>query len=82
MGTKVNPDGKVIGWHIFRFKTMGTGHKVPIRQDVLDWCEEMIKGRWAHQPPLSMTFHSFYIEDKNDAMLFKLTWFTDKPEFR
>jgi len=83
IGTFVPPCGIISGWHVFRFKTGGKGGLFyNTHAGVETWCKERVKGRWSHVPPRAMNFHTFYFEDKNDAMLFKLTWFTDKPQFK
>lgn len=36
------------------------------------WCMEHVKGRWTFVRVITDTH--FFIEDRKDAMLFKLTW--------
>ena len=53
-------------------------------EDIQKWCTDNIRGRWTWGGSDGALSRPFYIEDKGDAMLFKLTWFerTQRPVFR
>lgn len=85
MGQMIDPGYKVIGWHVFRIEcstfSYSSMSNAPSYQ-VVEWCEQHIKGRWSHQPPKTMVLHhTFFIEDPKDAVLFRLTWTPEKVKF-
>lgn len=82
MGTEVKAGHNTIGWYVYRSKVNNKGKKAASRDDIVAWCRKFCKGRWAHVPPYTMVYHAFYIEDKNDAMLFKLSWEMDRPVYQ
>ena len=82
MSKEIKAGHITLGWYIYRIKFSNKGRKLRGRTDIVEWCQTYCKGRWAHVSPETMTFHTFYIEDKNDAMMFKLSWVTDKPKFQ
>jgi hypothetical protein len=57
--------------------------KPPQDTSVIDWCVDNIKGEWTWGGQQSGDLRPIYIKDKNDAMMFKLTWFdhTQKPKY-
>lgn len=80
-------------WHVFRIHCPSEYYldhknrwkrKQEDNNEILEWCDQHIKGRWTWGGNQGGNLRPIYIEDKNDAMLFKLTWFSDtrKPKFR
>lgn len=83
-----------VGWFTFRLptprdiysrhpETHKPQYKRQFRHDAEDWCMANVKGKWAEAKSQSSPIHTFQFKEKQDAMLFKLTWCLDtvKPEF-
>lgn len=81
---------KALEWYVFRLPcTYHYDRKlrrniVQGDEAVTDWLREKAKGRWTWGSGSELTTRPYYIEDKQDAMLFKLTWCNDvvKPKFQ
>jgi len=75
-------------WHIFRvngfafrdLKGHMIGHELP--NDLKVWLYNHIRGKWSVGQSFNRPIH-IYIQDKQDAILFKLTWLdiTEKVVF-
>lgn len=61
-----NPADK-LGWHTFEIKPA-----VPTGRSAGQWCMTNIIGDWTFKAEYGAM--TFYIKEKADAMLFKLTW--------
>jgi hypothetical protein len=83
-----------LAWHPFRvpYKAEHVRHKnrtgwrkVPqYPLDIEQWCKDNLQGRWTWGASNGSNVRPYYIEDKPDAMLFKLVWSerVSKPEYR
>jgi hypothetical protein len=66
-------DGKdyVVAFNLDEAKEIGS--------DIIEWCKENIKKEWRYRNYISGTGalypYEIYINDKSEAMLFKLRWF-------
>lgn len=64
LGTNKNP-ARHLGWHTFVVRDPQGGNAGR-------WCREFVKGDWTFEIDFGRV--TFYIQDKPDAMFFKLTW--------
>lgn len=95
MSQPVPPGLDMLGWHCFHMPVTWVPDPKKKKNDyrapriavpvpgLHEWGMEHLKGRWTWGSG-EQSLRSYYIEDKQDAMLFKLTWFdaTVKPKFR
>ena len=80
----------MLGWYTYRIgdfggrRTWGGIDKPTDGLGVTQWCVENLKGDWSFGRDADVTRRPFYVKDKMDAMLFKLTWIDDtvRPQFR
>lgn len=82
MGQMIEPGFKTLGWKVFHIRGSEPQHVMSFHPEVIEWCEQHIKGRWAHRLPGPMIYHTFFIEDHKDAVLFRLTWTPKKVSFK